>query len=69
MVPAHAITPATQIQVVGQLIGQQGEYGQVTRLSRQQGVSRQTLYPWRARGQQALEQVFAPAPAPVPCVN
>jgi hypothetical protein len=64
MAPAHASTAGTQIQVVGQLIGHQGEYGTVTLLSRQQGVSRQTLYQWRGRGQQALEQVFAPAPPP-----
>ena len=62
MVQTHASTGAARLQVVGQLVGHQGEYGHVTRLSRQSGVSRQTLYHWRARGQQALEDAFAPAP-------
>jgi hypothetical protein len=42
------------------LLSQQGEYGVVTRLSRQVGVARQTLYTWRERGRAALEQAFAP---------
>jgi hypothetical protein len=46
------------------LIAHQGEYGQVTTLSRQQGVSRQTLYAWQARGQRALVTAFTPAPTP-----
>jgi hypothetical protein len=47
---------------VGRLIGHQGEYGQVTTLSRQVGVSRQTLYAWQARGQRALAADCTPAP-------
>jgi hypothetical protein len=34
------------------------EYGFVTRLSRETGVSRPTLYAWKARAEQALEQAF-----------
>src|SRR5258708_27497059 len=31
-------------------------------MSRSSGVSRQTLYPWRAKGQRALESACAPKP-------
>jgi hypothetical protein len=34
------------------------EYGFVTRLSRETGVSRPTLYAWKARAEQALDQAF-----------
>jgi hypothetical protein len=47
------------------MLGHQGNYGQVTRLSRQQGVSRQPLYRWQARGRRALEAAFRPTRAPV----
>ncbi|MDQ6748398.1 MAG: hypothetical protein M3010_09895 [Candidatus Dormibacteraeota bacterium] len=42
-----------------------GVYGIVTALSRRTGVSRQTLYTWRAHGQAALLAACTPAP-PVP---
>ena len=62
MAQAYASTGGARIQVVGQLIGHQGEYGRVMTLSRQCGVSRQTLYAWQARGQQALAAAFTPVP-------
>ncbi len=43
------------------MIAHSGEYGVVTGLSRQLGVSRQTLSTWCDQGLRALEQVFAPA--------
>ena len=57
----HASTPTERAQVVGQMIAHAGEYGVVTALSRQLGVSRQTLYTWCDQGLRALEQVFTPA--------
>jgi hypothetical protein len=45
------------------MIAHAGEYGAVTALSRVAGVSRQTLYAWRARGLAALAAACAP-PAP-----
>src|SRR5712691_11669531 len=65
MVRAHAITPATRIHCVRQMLTAEGEYGLVTALSRRVGVSRQTLYAWTERGLRALEQTFAPPVAPV----
>jgi transposase-like protein len=48
------------------MIAHAGDYGVVTRLSRQIGVSRQTLYTWTAQASQALEEAFRPAPPPPP---
>jgi transposase-like protein len=48
------------------LLAHAGEYGVVAALSRTLGVSRPTLYAWRAQAQQALQQVFAPVPPPLP---
>jgi hypothetical protein len=50
------------------LLAQRGEYGLVTLLSGEAGVSRQTLYTWQEQGRQALEQVFSP-PARGPLVT
>jgi hypothetical protein len=65
MVQRHASTPAQRAQVVAQMIAHAGDYGVVTQLSRQLGVSRQTLYAWTERGSQALAQAFLPAPSAV----
>ena len=63
MVQWHDSTPAQRAQVVCHMIAHAGNYGVVTQLNRQLGVSRQTLYSWTQRGSQALAQVFRPAPA------
>jgi hypothetical protein len=63
MVQRHDSTPAQRAQVVAQMITHAGDYGFVTQLSRQLGVSRQTLYTWTEHGCQALEQAFLPTPA------
>jgi hypothetical protein len=60
----HPSTPAQRVQCASYLLAHAGEYGVVSTLSRTLGVSRPTLYTWRAQAQQALQQVFAPAPAP-----
>ena len=62
MVQRHDSTPAQRAQVVCQMIAQAGDYGVVTQLSRDLGVSRQTLYAWMERGWQAVEAVFLPRP-------
>lgn len=63
MVQRHDSTPQQRAQVVGQMIAHTGDYGFVTQLSRQLGVSRQTLYTWTERGTQALVHAFLPVPA------
>jgi transposase-like protein len=63
MVQRHDTTPAQRAQVVCQMIAHAGHYGLVTQLSRDLGVSRQTLYQWMARGWQAVEAAFLPLPA------
>ncbi len=50
MVQRHPSTPAQRTQWVSQMIAHAGEYGRVSALSRASGVSRQTLYAWRAQG-------------------
>src|ERR687894_31674 len=66
MVQRHNSTAAQRAQAVTRMIVHAGDYGVVTHLSRQLGVSRQTLYTWTERGSQALAQAFLPAPAPTP---
>lgn len=48
------------------MIAYAGDYGVVTQLSRELGVSRQTLYTWMGRGWQAVEAACLPPPAPPP---
>ena len=62
----HPSTPAQRVHYASYLLAHAGEYGVVAALSRTLGVSRPTLYAWRAQAQHALHQVFAPTPAPVP---
>jgi transposase-like protein len=66
MVHAHLSTPEQRAQWTAMMLAHPGEYGLITRLSRASGVSRPTLYAWRAQAAQALHQTFsAPAPSPV----
>ena len=63
MVQRHDSTPTERAQAVCQMIAHAGDYGVVTHLSRDLGVSRQTLYTWLERGWQAVEAAFLPVPA------
>ncbi len=64
----HLSTPEQRVQWTAMLLAHQGEYGRVTRLSREIGVSRPTLYAWRDQAQQAVLQAFTPPP-PAPPVQ
>src|SRR4029450_1013282 len=46
---SHPSTPAQQAQWVSQLLAHDGLYGIVSQIARASGVSRQTLYRWKAR--------------------
>jgi transposase-like protein len=59
---AHPSTPAQRVAWASHLLAHAGEYGVVAALSRATGVSRPTLYAWRARAHHALLQAFAPVP-------
>jgi hypothetical protein len=63
MVQRHDSTPTQRAQAVCQMISHAGDYGLVTLLSRDLGVSRQTLYSWMQRGWQAVEAAFLTLPA------
>jgi hypothetical protein len=62
----HPSTPAQRLQWTSYLLAHQGEHGIVSAVSRASGVSRPTLYAWRARAQQALLHALVPAPPPPP---
>lgn len=56
----HPSTPAERVKYVSQLIAHSGEYGFVSTMAKEIGVSRQTLYSWKHHGLRALEQAFSP---------
>ncbi len=58
----HPSTPDQRLRWASHLLAHAGEYGVVSALSRSLGVSRPTLYAWRARAQHALLQTFTPCP-------
>jgi len=60
---SHPSTPAERVQWASYMLAHAGEYGLVTHLSRTLGVSRPTLYAWKATAQQALTQVFGAPPS------
>jgi hypothetical protein len=60
---AHASTPTERARWSSDLLAHAGDYGVVSTLSRQIGVSRQTLYAWAERGFAALVAAFTPRPA------
>ena len=61
MARRHGSTAGQRMAWVSQLLGGSGTYGLVTLLSREAGVSRQTLYTWAEIGRAALEQAFGPS--------
>ena len=63
----HPSTPDQRERYATHLLAHQGQYGVVSSLSRSTGISRPTLYAWRARAQQAIHHAFA-APPPPPSV-
>src|SRR5262245_53788571 len=60
----HPSTPEMRAQWTAVMLAQRGEYGVVTRLSRESGLSRPTLYAWPAQAEQALLQTFSPPARP-----
>ncbi len=57
----HCSTASQRVEWVSHLVVDSGSYGVITHLSQTIGVSRQTLYSWKAKGQAALEQALRPA--------
>ncbi len=62
MVHTHSSTISQRVRRISELVAQEGTYGVVSQMSRSSGVSRQTLYTWKAKGQRALEAACAPKP-------
>lgn len=68
MARRHGSTVGQRVGWVSQLLGAGRPYGLVTLLSREAGVSRQTLYRWVEQGRAALEHAFEPRQA-VPAIT
>src|SRR5258708_6470169 len=64
MIHAHSSTPSQRVHWVSHVQAHSGSYGAVSHLSQMIGVSRQTLYRWKATGQAALEQALRPVSTP-----
>jgi hypothetical protein len=60
----HSSTVDQRVNWVSQLVASSGTYGLVSHLSRTNGIPRQTLYRWKAKGQAALEQALRPPSPP-----
>lgn len=60
MVQTHSSTLSQQARQISELLAYEGTYGIVSQMSHRIGVSRQTLYSWKAKGQCALEAALAP---------
>lgn len=56
----HCSTSAQRIRLASSMIAHEGVYGHVSQLSKEQKISRQSLYLLRARGQKGMEHVFYP---------
>jgi hypothetical protein len=61
MIQSYCSTVKQRVQYVSEVLAEEGSYGVVTQVSRTSGVSRQTLYSWKAKGQSALEEALTPA--------
>ena len=60
MVHTYSSIVSQRARWVSALLAHEGTYGEVSQMSRSSGVSRQTLYAWKVKGQRALEGVLAP---------
>lgn len=60
MMHIHSSTVSERVHWVSELIAGEASYGVVSQMSRKYEVSRQTLYSWKAKGHQALQEVLAP---------
>ena len=64
----HPSTPEQRAQWAITMLAQPQHYGLISRLARQTGASRPTLYAWRAQAQLALLQTFT-TPSPEPTIT
>lgn len=60
----HCSTAQQRVEWISQMIASPSEHGLVSQLSRRHQVSRQTLYRWKAKGEQALQNALGAAPLP-----
>ena len=63
MIQRHSSTVSQRVQWVSQLLAAAGSYGMVSQMSRQEAVSRQTLYSWKAKGLSGLQAALQPSQA------
>jgi len=60
----HCSTAQQRVGWIRQLLASPACHGLVSQLSRDHHVSRQTLYRWKQKAEQALQDVFIPRPQP-----
>lgn len=60
----HCSTAQQRVGWIRQLLASPACHGLVSQLSRDHHVSRQTLYRWKQKAEQALQDVFMPRPKP-----
>ncbi|HEX3641887.1 MAG TPA: transposase [Ktedonobacteraceae bacterium] len=60
----HCSTPTQRIRLASTMIAHEGTYGRVSELSREHGLSRQSLYKLRTVGKRGMESVFSPKEQP-----
>jgi len=60
----HCSTAQQRIEWITQLLASPDYHGRVSQLSREHHVARQTLYRWKQKAEQALQDMFIPPPKP-----
>jgi hypothetical protein len=55
---SHDSTTEQRVRLVSELIAHDGKYGVVSQSSQSHAISRQTLYIWKRRAEQALKETF-----------
>ncbi len=56
----HCSTQEQRVRLVSEMIVREGSYGAISQMSQSQGVSRQTLYTWKAKGKTAMAEALKP---------
>ena len=60
----HCSTTNQRVQMVSELIANEGKYGIISSMSSRHEVSRETLYDWKGKGKEALQGAFTPREEP-----
>src|SRR5437667_12600056 len=56
----HCSTADQRVHWASEMIVYEGSYGVVSQMSSRHGISRQTLYTWKARGRAGMREALGP---------